>query len=46
MKTAAVAHPRMTNPEKGKERALAMRYDLEILEKLTSIAETLPRVSD
>jgi hypothetical protein len=41
----AVAHPRMRNPAKEKERALAMGYDLEILEKLISIAEKVPRAA-
>jgi hypothetical protein len=45
IRTSAVAYPRMRDPKKVKERALAMRYDLEILEKLTSIAETLPRAA-
>ena len=42
LKTAAVAHPRMRDPQQEKELRLAIGYDLEILEKLTSIAEKLP----
>jgi hypothetical protein len=42
METSAGVHPRMRDPEKEKERALAMRYDLEILERLTSKAEKMP----
>jgi len=45
LKTAAVAHPRMRDPQQEKQLRLEIGYDLEILEKLTSIAEKLPRAA-
>jgi hypothetical protein len=44
-KATAFAHPRVRNPQQEKQRRLGIGYDLGILERLTSIAEKLPRAA-
>jgi hypothetical protein len=45
VRTSAVVHPRMRDTEKEKQLRLEIGYDLEILEKLTSIAEKFPQAA-